>query len=149
MHRARALAALVLLAAPALAACASQGELIAPVECKTGPEALRRALADAPGEVRLRGTPLSECLARASDQADIQAVGSAFVEVAAELAPEARAGPNGREALELGYLVGAARSGATPGLHDELVRRLEQELAGVDTSSPAFRRGERAGSAAG
>ena len=144
----RALAAL-LLVAPLLVACAVQREVTTPVGCKTGPEALRRALADAPQEVVLRGTPLSECVARASDQADIQTVGAAFVEVAADLAPKARAQPDGPEALELGYLVGAARSGARPGLHDELVRRLEQELAGVDTSSSAFLSGERAGSASG
>lgn len=144
-----AAAAAILVSALVLAGCASEGEVTAPVGCKTGPEALRRALADAPGQVSLRGTPLSECLARSSDQADIQTVGVAFVEVAAELAPEARAQPDGRAALELGYLVGAARSGAKPGLHDELVRRLEQELAGVDTSSQAFRRGERAGSGSG
>jgi hypothetical protein len=54
-------------------------------------------------------------------------------------------------ALRLGYLVGAARRGAseTQGVHDELIRRIEQELAGVDRRSPAYQRGYDAGRARG
>ena len=130
-------------------ACGAQEEVTVPVTCRAGPEAVQRALDDAPGPVSVDGTPLSECLATARDQADLQTVGAAFVEVAAELSPQARSDPDGAATLQLGYLTGAARRGAVPGLHDELLRRLEQELVGVDTSSEAFERGERAGRTTG
>jgi hypothetical protein len=148
---ARTLATLLAGLAAVLAAvgCGAQEESTVPVACKAGPDAVGRALADAPEPVRVHGIPLSECLSAASDQADLQAVGSAFVESASDLAPEARADPESAEALRLGYLVGAARRGAVPGIHEELVRRLEQELTGVDTSSKAFERGERAGRISG
>jgi len=133
------------LAALAISGCGAEREVVVPVGCKTGPDALRRALEDAPAGVSLQGTPLSDCVASASDQADLQTVGVSFVDVAADLASGARTRPEGPEALQLGYLVGAARSGAVPGIHDELVRRLEQELTGVDTGSRAFKRGEQAG----
>jgi hypothetical protein len=54
-----------------------------------------------------------------------------------------------RAATQLGYLRGALRRGADPGLHEELLRRFDQELLRVDTRTPAFRRGEAAGRARG
>jgi hypothetical protein len=118
-----------------------------PAACTEGAEPVRTALAAAPGEVRLDGVPLADCLAEDSDADDVQRVGAAWVEVAGRLAREASARPESPEALQLGYLIGAARRGAarTQGIHTELVRRLEQETATVDTGSRAFRRGERAG----
>jgi hypothetical protein len=142
-------APLVVWLAATVAACGVQEEIAVPVACRAGPDEVARALADAPAPVTIQGTPLSECLASARDQADLQTVGIAFVDVASDLASEARSNPNGQEAVELGYLVGAARRGAVPGIHDELLRRLEQELAGVETSSDAFERGERAGRTSG
>jgi hypothetical protein len=135
--------------AAALVACGAEEEATVPLACTDGPDAVQRALADAPAPVTLGGTPLSECLANARSQGGLQTVGGALVDVASELAPGARSNPGGREALELGYLVGAARRGAVTGLHDELLRRLEQELVGVDTSSEAFERGEEAGRTSG
>ena len=62
-------------------------------------------------------------------------MGTAFVESAAALAAEARREPEGRSALELGYLVAAAnRGGSNQGVHSELLRRLDQELITVDTA---------------
>jgi hypothetical protein len=122
-----------------------------PDACTEGPAAVRAALRAAPGEVRLDGAPLSHCLNEGASAGELQAVGVSFLGAAARLAPAARREPGGRATLELGYLVGAAHrsGGATQGVHDELLRRLDQELAGVDTRSGAFRRGERAGSSGG
>jgi hypothetical protein len=123
----------------------------APVACKEGPDAVRAALARAPARVELDGTPLSECFTRGSSAADLQEVGASYVAVASGLADEARLRPDGPAALRLGYLVGAARRGAseTQGVHEELMRRIEQELAGVDRRSPQYRRGYEAGRAHG
>lgn len=133
--------------------CAKEGgqETTLPAACRSGPEAIRGALTAAPGPVTIDGTPLSNCLPRAGDATDLQAVGAAYVDVAAELAPAARKDPGGPEAEQLGYLVGAVRRAAarTQGIHTELLRRMEQELLVVDTSSTAFREGERAGRESG
>jgi hypothetical protein len=131
-------------------ACGEDGDSV-PDACGRGPAAVRAALHEAPGAVRLDGARLSECLAEGASGGELQAVGASFVEAAAGLAPAARRQPEGRAAVELGYLVGAARrgGGSTQGVHDELLRRLDQDLAGVDTRSRAFRRGERAGRSGG
>lgn len=141
----------LLLFALALGGCSNEGPTTVPVECKAGPQAVRSALASAPEPVTLDGVPLSGCLTRASDAGDLQAVGAAYVEVAAELATDARRDPEGPAAEQLGYLTGAVRRGAatTQGIHEELRRRLEQELSIVDTGSAAFQEGERAGRATG
>jgi hypothetical protein len=140
---------LVLLTAGTLAACGRGGTGDLPAACQfpDGPKSVRSALAAAPGQVTVDGTPLSKCLVREADASDVQSVGAAYVDVASALATAARARPNGPAALQLGYLVGAVRRGAskTAGIHYELQRRVEQELNGVDTHSPEFLRGERAG----
>ena len=138
------------LCAAALAACGGD-DCGMPAACGEGPAAVRAALMDAPGAVRLEGARLSDCLGENASGGELQTVGTSFVEAAAGLAPEARRRPEGRAALELGYLVGAARrgGGSTQGVHEELLRRLEQELAGVNTRSSAFSRGERAGRSEG
>jgi hypothetical protein len=129
-----------------VAACSTAEERV-PAACTEGPQSVRAALVAAPGEVRLHGVPLADCLTKDSDADDVQRVGATWVEVATGLSREARAHANSAEALRLGYLVGAARRGGahTQGIHAELLRRLEQETATVDTRSRAFRRGERAG----
>ena len=118
-----------------------------PVACRQGQEAVQSALARAPSGVRIDGTLLSECLNRGGDARDVQEVGAVFISVTADLARRARDQAEGPAAGQLGYLVGAVRRGAarTQGIHTELVRRIEQELLIVDTDSPAFRAGERAG----
>jgi hypothetical protein len=95
--------------------------------------------------------PLSACLTTSSDQADITGVGAELIAVDADLAERARREPGGPEALRLGYLVAAVRKGAaaSQGVNAEIVRRMEQELVTVDTTSSAYRRGERAGRTSG
>jgi hypothetical protein len=133
-----------------LAACGDSGAEV-PAACTQGEEAVRRALRSAPGQVRLGGAPLSRCLSEEADGGEAQAVGAGFVEAATVLSRRARRDPEGRAALELGYLVGAARRGSSTsqGIHAELLRRLEQEAGTLDTRSDAFRRGQRAGRSSG
>ena len=142
---------LALLAFAGLAGCGEDRESGVPAACKEGPESVRAALRAAPREVRLDGVRLSECLTEGADADDLQVVGAAYLEAAAGLARKAGQDPESRAAVELGYLVGAARRGGsgTQGVHTELLRRLDQELGTVDTRSPAFRRGERAGRSEG
>lgn len=140
-----------IVAAAIVTGCSTTDESPVPVACKSTPESVRRALRSAPEPVTLGGTPISDCFTRASDPGDIQAMGIAFTETAADLSGPARAAPGGAAAVQLGYLVGAVREGAsgTQGIHDELARRVEQELSGVDTRSNAFATGERAGRESG
>ena len=138
----RALAAL--LAALALGGCSREEEADLPAACRLGADAVRAALADAPAQVRLEGdTALSECLTRTSRQADVLLVGEVYTAAASRLADQ-------DDALGVGYLLGAVRRGAgeTQGIHDELVRRLEQEAGRLEDRA-ALRRGERAGLASG
>ncbi|HEX2125622.1 MAG TPA: hypothetical protein VHF45_03580 [Thermoleophilaceae bacterium] len=130
-----------------LGGCSTEDRSPVPVACKEGPDSVSAALARAPARVELDGTALSECFTRGADAADLQQVGASYVAVAARLAAAARERPDGREALQLGYLVGASRRGEarTQGIHHDLMRRIEQELSGVDTASAAYRRGFRAG----
>lgn len=135
-------------AALAATGCSTSDESEVPVACRSGEDAFLRALADAPEPVRLEGqTPISDCFARQTDQADLQTVGAALTDAASSLARDARNSGTGDAAVELGYLIGATRRGAeeTPALYDELVRRLEGTLHGVDTESDAFQTGESAG----
>ena len=123
-------AAATLLLAAVVAGCGTS-EIPAPSpECVAGPEAVARALAKAPGEVRLvDGTPLSECIARASSDAELQNLGLILTDVAEDLEAGAASAP--RSALQLGYLIGAARRGAPSesSLQAELVHRLERSAA--------------------
>lgn len=142
--------------AAGVSGCGRGGGLDHPPDTCTGGSAaarvtaIRSALARAPQPVALRdGTRISDCVAHASDSGDIQTVGSELLTVTQRLADAA---PSSQAALtQLGYLIGAAHRGAdrAPGVDDELVRRLEQELFDVDVSSPAYRAGERAGRASG
>ncbi len=108
---------------------------------------MRQALDAAPGEVRIDGTPISRCVGDESEASDLQDVGTAYLNIASSLSSAAARDPEGPEATQLGYLLGAVRRSAPAdhGVNYEMVRRLEQELVRVDTTSEAFRRGERAG----
>ena len=143
-------AAAAVLAAVIPAAGCGKDERPLPAACTRGSHAIAAALKHAPGPVRLAGgTRLSTCIERARSDADLQTVGAVYTQVADSLATEAPR--DDRAALQLGYLVGAVRRGAskTAGIHYELERRVEQELNGVDAGSPEFTRGERAGEASG
>jgi hypothetical protein len=98
-----------------------------PVACLEGTGAYVKALADAPGAVRLSGeTPIGDCLAENQKAGDLATVGTALVAAATRLNAEARAEPGGDANLQLGYLLGAAEHGAedTNGIHADLIRRL-------------------------
>ena len=143
---------LVLLAGLALSGCIREEDAQLPAACRIGAPAVEAALREAPGEVRLEGgTALSECLVRTSDQGDVLLVGEIYLSVASRLADAVVEDPAGPAAVRLGYLMGAVRRGAgeTQGIHDELLRRIEQETGRVDRTSPAYRRGEQAGRESG
>jgi hypothetical protein len=116
-----------------------------PVACGAGPEAIERALGALPRPVRLDGgARVSDCVARALTDGELQQLGFVLTAVADRLAE--RATP--RAAEQLGFLVGAVRRGAarSNGIHAELVRRLEGAVTYAD---PAMLRAARRGRAAG
>ena len=53
-------------------------------------EQVQAALEAAPADVRLSGTPLSDCFNRNAGTGDVQALGAVFIDVAENLADEAR-----------------------------------------------------------
>ena len=123
--------------------CSRQGdEARVPVECKEGAAAYQSALRAAPGEVRiLDSTRISDCLdLRATDAADVQAVGSTLVVVSRRLATSG-------ELVRLGYLMGAIEKGTerTSSLFQETLRRIDTELTRVDRDDPQYQQGLRAG----
>ena len=152
--RATAIAALACAALALAAGCGSQDEAT-PVACLEGAGAYEKALAAAPGEVRLQGeTPISDCLVRNQSGGELAGVGEAMVTVATALNAEARAAPGGGAALRLGYLLGAVQRGAegSEGIHSDLVRRLTvaaRYAPGKDPLPAAFYRAYRTGYAAG
>jgi hypothetical protein len=137
----------------ALPGCGRGGVGNLPAACRFpgGAKTVRGALASAPRPVRVDGTPLSKCLVREAASADVQSVGATYVAVAADLADIARTAPHSAAATQLGYLEAAVRRGAskTAGIHYELERRIEQELNGIDTHTPEYLAGQRAGAASG
>jgi hypothetical protein len=112
--------------------------------------AIPKALVKAPGEVRLAGgTKLSDCLVKTSETADLQEFSITVLNEATKLRAAARESPDGPALVQLGYLRGALERGADEGIHDNFLRRLDQELLDVDRGAAAFRRGETAGLATG
>jgi hypothetical protein len=123
----RAASVLAVALALAGAGCGNSGPEEAPAACLAGPGAYLRALTRAPAEVRLQGqTLISECLLPAQGGGELADVGSSMVRAATRLNVAARSDLTGPEALELGYLIGAAQRGAadTSGIHTDLIRRL-------------------------
>jgi hypothetical protein len=126
-----------------LAGCGSGGSETLPAACTEGPETIVKALAKAPSNVTIDGTPISRCFNRDAGAEDIQVVGTNLLAAAQLLAD------NG-QATELGYLVGAARRGSRRnGLGQELVRRLEAEAPAAGTQRERYQSGLRAGLATG
>jgi hypothetical protein len=145
---------LALSAAAALAACGGASEPLDEA-CVRSPGAIERALVRAPAPVTLpSGARLSECVANARSDANLQDAGTVLTRAADHLSAAARRG-DASAALRLGYLVGAARRGAahTAGIHAELQRRIERAAAYLDAAGPpvaaALARGRRAGEATG
>lgn len=131
----------------ALSACSREEDKPTASGCRAGADSVRAALREAPAAVTVDGTPLSECLADTTDGGALQDIGQAYVAVAIDLADSATGDPEGRAALELGYLLGTmdrSRAGAQ-GVGYELRRRVRAEAARIDPESGAFRRGLRAG----
>jgi hypothetical protein len=140
--------AAALIAAATLAAC-GRDESTPPPSCSSSPDAIIKALAAAPGPVRLEGgVSLSDCVNKSRSDGDLQTIGALLTGAADQLALTVDG--NDTAALELGYLVGAVRKGArtTNGIHAEIVRRLEQ-VTGLDgpvaMRRAAYARGLRAG----
>jgi hypothetical protein len=132
--------------------CSGSAAPTPPPSCTSSPQLIERALADAPGRVTLGSVPLSQCIARARSQGDLEAVGTVFASTADDLATRAKHNPT--VALRLGYLVGATERGArhSAGVAAELVRRIELDgaLRGADPAArSALDRGIRAGRAGG
>jgi hypothetical protein len=141
-------------AALAAAGC-GQSAAPLPPDCTQSVEAIVSALAAAPGAVALHdGTTLSRCVANGQDDADMQNVGLMFHRAAERLRARALHSPTA--AVQLGYLVGATRRGAsrTNGVMAELVRRVELVAGRLSDEAPApidaaLRAGLRAGEARG
>ncbi len=138
--------------AAALAACGS-GTPPLPASCAISSAALEQELTAAPGPVRLPGgTPISACVDGARTQVQLQQVGSLLTGVADQIAAGAATRP--ALALQLGYLVGAARRGATHtnGVASQLRDRIEAAAAlrdGGPASLAALHRGILAGQSSG
>jgi hypothetical protein len=157
MRRASATLCLAL-ALALLAGCGSTDEPT-PAACLEGAGTYLRALAAAPGEVRLEGgVPISDCLTENQAGGDLATVGGTMLTVATRLDSEARADPGGAATVQLGFLVGAVERGSegTQGIHSELVRRLAAAARYTPDGRPppkalldAYRRGFDAGRTGG
>lgn len=142
----------VCLAGVLAAGCGSDKDTSLPTACRDATaRQVESALEAAPSTVRVRDVRLSECFNRNADPGDVQGVGAVFIDVAEDLAEQARREPDGDAALRLGYLLGAAERGAghTQGIHSELIRRLENTSAGIDPDTSSYGRGLSAGRATG
>ncbi|HWI74156.1 MAG TPA: hypothetical protein VNT55_19505 [Baekduia sp.] len=137
-----------------LGACAKESPTMPSICIDTGREGYERALAAAPGDVRLAGdVPISTCTRRVRTDAELQNLGTIVHGVAEDLAVRARAGDAGA-AVRLGYLVAAVGAGAdrSNGIAAELSRRVENTVVGVSEDAAlarALRRGAAAGRARG
>jgi hypothetical protein len=134
---------LILVGIALLAGCGSNGTESLPAACTNGPGAVEKALAKAPAAVTIDGTPISRCFNRDAAGQDVQIVGTNLLAAAQKLADSG-------QAVQLGYLVGAAKRGSQRnGLGQELVRRLEAEAPAAGPRREEYRRGLRAGLATG
>jgi hypothetical protein len=121
---------IVLAAVLGLTALAGCGEEDAdtPEACLVPADGYIEALEEAPDAVLLDGsTPISACLTRDQDPAELGGIGEEMVDAATRLNGAARRDPSGAATVELGYLVGAAQQGAAEsgGIHADLLRRLD------------------------
>jgi hypothetical protein len=119
-------------AAAIAAGCGSEDEQ-APAACLVPATAYLDALKAAPDQVLLDGsTPLSDCLVKDQEPAELGQVGESMVGAATRLNADARRDPSGAATVELGYLIGAVQQGASEsgatesgGIHTDLLRRLD------------------------
>lgn len=149
MRRTPLLAA-ALVASLASAGCGSAAPPPISFSCTDSRAVLARALERAPGAVRLRdGSRLSQCVTDAQGEGELQDFGVLATQLADDLAGRAARDPHA--AVELGYLVGAARRGAatTAGLQAELVHRLEASARQLDAGAAAVQGAYQRGLVAG
>lgn len=94
--------------------------------CLASVDGYLTALQRAPGEVRLDGTAISDCLTEEQEPGQLGSIGESVVGAATRLNGEYRRKPSPDTATRLGYLVGAVEQGAesTGGIHQDLVLRL-------------------------
>lgn len=139
-----------LLALVALGACGGREPL--PQACiEAQPEDVLQALRHAPDHVALAdGTTLSGCVARAIDDARLQALGATLTAAADALARRMR--DSDAAAFQLGFLIGATARGSdsTAGMQGDLADRIAG-AAGIDGGPrrAALMRGRAAGRAIG
>jgi hypothetical protein len=137
------------------AGCGSSGSSATPVACLESASRYLTALTDAPGEVRLGGeTPISACFSDTQGAGDQANVGQTVIKAATVLNARARRNPAGDATVQLGYLDGAVRKGASGagGIDADLVRRLEAAARfnpGGGSPGAAFERAFGKGYAAG
>ena len=135
----------VLAAVLVLAGCGAEQAVLS-AGCTEDDGSVVAALEGAPEEVVLAdGTRLSDCVANGLDDADLQNIGITYHRAAERLRGRAEEGDGAASedaAMQLGYLVGATRKGAsgTNGVMAELQRRIEN-VAGryTDQATPAER----------
>ena len=142
-------ALLCVLAAALAGGCGEEDVPVVAGSCTGDPAGIVAALEAAPGAVELPdGATISTCVRHARTGAELQNVGVTLSAAAEDLEARALDGDE-QAALRLGYLVGAARTGAatTGGVAAELVRRLERSAGfdGVSTVDDALDEGVAAG----
>src|SRR5436190_14755105 len=104
----RRVIALLIPLAVVVAGCGSNDSGETPIACQAPAPAYVKALAAAPGAVRLAGgTPISHCLVENQSAGDLADVGASLVRAGTLLSAAARKDPGGQQTLRLGYLVGA------------------------------------------
>jgi hypothetical protein len=134
---------LAVICVAAAAGCGGDKSEPLPTACSTGPGVVVKALAKAPAPVTIDGTPISRCFNRNASGDDVEIVGTNLLTAEQELLDR-------HQALQVGYLIGAARRGAERnGLGAEIVRRLEAEASRVSSAGAGYQRGLRAGLAQG
>jgi hypothetical protein len=151
MQPMRCRAALAVSLALAFAACTKESPPMPSTCTDTDPAGYERALAAAPGAVRLPGgVAISTCLRRVRTDAELQNLGSVVHATAEHLAARARGG-SAQAALTLGYLSAAVTAGAghSSGIAAELARRVNVAGVGVSDASPAVAHALERGLAAG
>src|SRR3954453_5786186 len=111
-----------------LTGCGTGDSPETPTACLQPASAYLKALAEAPGDVRLDGTtPISSCLVPDQASGALQTVGKSIIDSATELNHQILDDPDPRTIVRLGYAVGAVQEGAsgTGGIRTELVRPLD------------------------
>ena len=133
-----------------LAGCGSDEDERAPSACRADSAAYREALSAAPGEVRLEGVAISDCLTPSQEGGELAQIGEQMVIAATQLNAEAGRDPGGPAAVQLGYLIGATSKGADS-IHADLILRLNSaaRFSSGEAQSPAFNRGFNRGYTAG